>query len=153
MDEVTGVRFALLLSAAWDAMVAEARGRLERHGHGALTVTNEFAMRQIDGGARTAADLARALDVSRQAAAKTIAALEAAGYVGRTDDAADGRRKDLTVTRHGRDALAVGASGFAAAYERWARRIGTERAAEVEDALRALAGLDTSSTGVHEKTT
>lgn len=147
MDETTGVRFALLLSAAWDAMVEEARAELVQHGHGALTVSNEFAMRQIDGGARSAADLARALDVSRQAAAKTIAALEAAGYVGRSDHESDGRRKDLTVTPRGRAALTVGAAGFETAYRRWTDRVGSDRATEVEEALRAL-GEQSATPGI-----
>lgn len=145
MDETTGVHFALLLRAAWEAMVAEARAELVQHGHEALTVSNEFAMRQIDGGARTAADLARALEVSRQAAAKTIATLEAAGYVGRSDHATDARRKDLRVTPRGREALAIGAAGFEAAHRRWNRAIGAEQAASVEEALRVLAGQDPAS--------
>ncbi|WP_433796653.1 MarR family transcriptional regulator [Actinoplanes sp. CA-252034] len=139
MEDLTGARFARLLLGAFDAMAAEVRAELTRAGHPGLTVANELAMQAIDAGADSASDLGRAIGVSRQAAAKTIASLEALGYVARAADAADGRRKQLAVTDLGREAVAVGAAAFDAIYERWKATQGAERVATVVKALDALA--------------
>lgn len=127
---------------AFDDLVGSARVELARAGHHELSVTNEFAMQAIDAGADTAADLARALGVSRQAAAKTIDALERAGYVDRTADSSDARRKHLVVSARGREAVAIGAAGFESAYRRWRRTVGEDNA---DAAIAALQVLDPRS--------
>ncbi|SMH32330.1 DNA-binding transcriptional regulator, MarR family [Rathayibacter oskolensis] len=139
MQGDSGVQLAQLLTRSFDAMVESARSELARAGHPDLTVAAEFALQAIDAGADSAADLGRALDVSRQAAAKTIASLERSGYVERTADVGDARRKHLVVSERGREAIAVGAAGFEAAYQRWRRVVGDELAESVVVALRALA--------------
>ncbi|KQQ05071.1 MULTISPECIES: MarR family transcriptional regulator [unclassified Rathayibacter] len=138
MQGDSGVQLAQLLMMSFDAMVESARSELVRAGHPDLTVGAEFALQAIDAGADSAAELGRALDVSRQAAAKTITSLERAGYVRRAADDADARRKRLTVSERGREAIAVGAAGFEAAYQQWRRVVGDERAESVVDALRVL---------------
>ena len=128
----------MLLYGAFDAMASEVHTELARAGHPHLSVSNEFAMRAIDDGAESAADLARALGVTRQAAAKTIVSLEKLDYVGRISDDADARRKRLVVTDHGREAVAVGARAFDAIYQNWCEHAGDDEAALVVSALRAL---------------
>jgi DNA-binding MarR family transcriptional regulator len=93
-----GAQFAQLLLSAFDAMVNDVRVELERAGHAGLTVANERAMQAIDGGAVSAASVARATGVTRQAAAKTISTLESLGYVVRATDVDDARQKSLTIT-------------------------------------------------------
>ena len=107
-------------------------------GHPGLTVSNELAMEAIDDGAGNAASLARRLGVSRQAAAKTITALEGLGYVERAADADDARRKSLCITARGREAIAVGSAAFDRIRVRWEATLGADRVAETEDALRFL---------------
>lgn len=135
---MTGARFAQLLYRSFDAMVEEVQEDLARAGHAGLSVANEFAMQAIDGGAANAAELARALGVTRQAAAKTIASLEALDYVTRTSDPADARRKHLVVTDRGHDAIAIGARGFDSLYRRWRDAVGAENAEAVVAALEML---------------
>ncbi len=135
---MSGARFARLVLGAFDSMVEEVRAELARAGHPDLTVANEFAIQAINDGAGSAADLARALGVTRQAAAKTINALEGLRYVTRTSDDEDARRKHLVVTDHGHEAIAIGAAAFDDAYRRWRRIVGAGNAATVEEALRAL---------------
>jgi DNA-binding MarR family transcriptional regulator len=138
VEKITGAQFAMLLYGAFDAMASEVHIELARAGHPHLSVSNEFAMRAIDDGAESAADLARALGVTRQAAAKTIISLENLDYVGRISDDADARRKRLVVTDHGREAVAIGAQAFDAIYTRWRETAGENDAALVVNALRTL---------------
>ena len=135
MTEGGGVRLARLLIQTYEAMVEVVVDDLARSGHPGLTAANEFAMQAIDSGASNAAALARALGMSRQAAAKAIASLEALGYVSRTSDATDGRRKDLQLTESGRTAITTGGAAFDRLHTEWVRRVGSDRAAEVEAAL------------------
>ncbi len=141
MEIASGAQFARLVLSVFDAMVDEVRDALAAQGHPDLTVANELAMQAIDGGADSAASLARATGVSRQAAAKTISSLEALGYVTRGADAADGRRKSLSITPSGRDAVAIGAAAFDAVYERW-RAADPDAAAVTAAALRRLVPTD-----------
>lgn len=138
MESLNGAQFARLVLGAFDSMVEEVRTELARAGHPDLTVANEFAIQAINDGAGSAAELARALGVTRQAAAKTINALEGLGYVTRTSDEEDGRRKRLAVTEHGHEAIAIGAAAFDTVYRHWRRIVGAGNAATVEEALRAL---------------
>ncbi len=135
---MNGAQFARLLLRAFDSMVEDVRADLSRAGHPGLTVANEFAIQAIDEGAVSAADLARVLGVSRQAAAKTIHALEGLSYVTRTSDGEDARRKHLVVTDHGHEAIAIGAAAFDDVYRRWCCAVGPDEAATVEEALRTL---------------
>ena len=139
---MTGARFAQLLYRSFDAMVEAVQGDLAREGHAGLSVAHEFAMQAIDGGAANAAGLARALGVTRQAAAKTIAALEALDYVERTSDPADARRKRLVVTERGHDAIAIGARGFDSLYRRWRETVGGDKADAVIQALEVISAAD-----------
>jgi DNA-binding MarR family transcriptional regulator len=135
MTEGSGVRLAQLLIQTYEAMVEVVVGDLEHSGHRGLTAANEFAMQAVDAGANNAAALARALGVSRQAAAKAIASLETLGYVTRSSDARDGRRKDLQLTESGRTAIATGAAAFDRLHTEWVRKVGSACATEVEAAL------------------
>lgn len=128
----------MLLYGAFEAMVDTVREELSQAGHPDLSVGNEFAMQAIDAGAESAADLARALGVTRQAAAKTIGALEKLGYVERSMNDSDARRKHLVVTQRGREAIAVGARAFDVIYQDWRQRVGSAEADAITKALRAL---------------
>jgi DNA-binding MarR family transcriptional regulator len=128
----------MLLLAGFHSMVDEVLPGLERRGHAGVRPVHEFALRAIDEGARTASELGRSLGVSKQAAAKTIAALEQLGYVDRERDSADARRKPLRVTPRGREMVRLGAALFDEVRERWAARIGAEALERLEADLAAL---------------
>jgi DNA-binding MarR family transcriptional regulator len=144
----SGARLALLLLDGFSAMVEEVVQELDRRGHPGVTATHEFALTAVDEGADSASALGRRLGVSKQAAAKTIAALEQLGYVERAADPADARRKRLVVTARGYDMVAVGGAAFDALRARWAAAVGEDRVLEVEAALVALVGGEPRSVPV-----
>lgn len=90
-------------------------------------------------GAATTADLARAELITPQAMGELVTALEEAGYVARRDDAADGRRRLVTLTAAGRKTLAANR----AARHRWLASVVAEQfnAEEQRKLVAALALL------------
>ena len=135
-----GARLALLLLESFTAMVEEVVAELARQGHPGVTVTHEFALRAIDDGANDASALGRRLEVSKQAAAKTITALEQLGYVERVADPSDARRKELRVTARGYEMDAIGGATFDKLRKRWQASIGSQHVRATENALRELNG-------------
>jgi len=119
-------------------MVDEVVAGLDDRGHPGVRPVHEFALRAIDNGAETASELARRLSVSRQAAAKTIAALLEMGYVDRDADPSDGRRKRLQVTERGHEMVSIGASLFDDVRQRWAAQIGLRQLEALEAYLAGL---------------
>ena len=133
-----GASLAQLLIGSFDVMVEQVVAELEKKGHPGVTATHEFALTAIEGGAQSASALGRSLGVSKQAAAKTISALEQLGYLTRLDDAQDARRRTLAVTDRGREMMTLGAHAF----DNVRRRLITSAgASEVEAMERVLAQL------------
>jgi len=124
MAESQGAELALLLLGGFHSMVDEVVVGLASRGHAGVRPAHEFALRAIDAGADTASELGRRLSVSKQAAAKTIASLQQLGYVDRDVDPSDGRRKQVHVTPHGYELMAIGSALFDDVRERWAAQIG-----------------------------
>ncbi|MGW3108446.1 MarR family winged helix-turn-helix transcriptional regulator [Streptomyces sp. NPDC001100] len=124
MARSPGAELALLLLGGFQSMVDDVHDELARRGHPGVRASHEFALRAIDEGADTASDLGRRLSVSKQGAARTIAALEKLGYVEREPDPGDGRLKRLRVTDRGHDMMTLGASLFDDVRERWAAHMG-----------------------------
>lgn len=138
MDSTPGTRLATLLDEAFQAMVDAVVDELGRQGHPGVTATLEFALAAIRAGAHDASALGRALGVSKQAAAKTIATLESLGYVSRVADPADARRKRLVVSDRGEEMVAVGAGVFDQLRQQWIESVGVATVEQAESALRAL---------------
>ncbi|MDA0174402.1 MarR family winged helix-turn-helix transcriptional regulator [Solirubrobacter taibaiensis] len=138
MPPSDGAALALLLLGGFHSMVDEVVPQLEARGHTGVTPVHEFALRAIAGGADTASALGRRLSVSKQAAAKTIAALEQLDYVAREADAADARRKRIAVTPRGHELMEVGGALFDDVRARWAARIGTTELQQLEAHLSQL---------------
>jgi DNA-binding MarR family transcriptional regulator len=122
-----GAELALLLVGGFHSMVDDVVVGLASQGHPGVRPVHEFALRAIDTGADTASELGRGLSVSKQAAAKTIAALQQLGYVDREADPNDARRKRVRVTPHGYELMAIGSALFDDVRERWAARIGARQ--------------------------
>jgi DNA-binding MarR family transcriptional regulator len=72
-------------------------------------------------------DLARRVDVSKQAVGQTLADLEARGYVEYVADASDGRARVVRLTRAGREAMAIGIDVLARLEAAVAARVGRRR--------------------------
>ena len=138
MAQSQGAELAMLLLGGFHAMVDDVVAELDRRGHPGVRPAHEFALRAIDGGAETASELGRRLGVSKQAAAKTIAALEALGYVDREADPGDARRKRLRVTPRGHEMVSVGSGLFDDVRARWAAQIGAHELDRLQSQLAAL---------------
>ncbi|MFJ8752426.1 MarR family winged helix-turn-helix transcriptional regulator [Streptomyces sp. NPDC102441] len=134
----SGADLALLLLGGFRSLVDDATDELARRGHQDVRPVHDFAMRAIAAGADDATRLGRRLSVSKQAAAKTIAALQERGYVTRETDPLDARRKRLQVTALGFDVLRQGEEIFDELRDGWERRIGP---GELERLERHLATL------------
>ena len=128
-----GADLALLMLGGFHSMTDEVIAQLAARGHPGVRPVHEFALGAIDSGADTASELGRRLSVSKQAAAKTIAAMQRLGYVEIEPDATDRRRRRIRVTPRGRDMVALGSALFDDVRERWAAQIGAEQL----DALQA----------------
>lgn len=136
----SGADLALLLLAGFRSLVDHAQQELAERGYPDHRPVHDFALRAIASGAETAAELARRLQVSRQAAAKTIATLESRGYVTAAADPTDGRRRRLLVTDRGFGLLREGEAVITEKRDRWAAEIGVEQLEEIEERLASLVG-------------
>lgn len=137
-----GPHLALLLLGSYRKLADAAQRELAERGHPDLRSSLHYAMSAIDRGAATASDLGRALAVSKQAAAKTIAVLAERGYVAVEQDPADGRRRALRVTELGHQATREGEAIFDELRARWAQRIGPEGLDRLEAQLSEFVGDD-----------
>jgi DNA-binding MarR family transcriptional regulator len=140
MPASKGAELALLLLGGFHTMVDEVTVELERRGHPGVRPVHEFALRAIDGGADTASELGRRLAVTKQAAAKTLVALEEMNYVQREADSSDARRKRIRVTPHGHELMTVGGKLFDDVRRCWSKQIGAQELATLEARLNEFVG-------------
>lgn len=134
----SGADLALLLLGGFRALADAASEELAARGHSNIRPVHDFAIRSIDSGATTAAELARQLGVSKQAAAKTITFLEQRGYIRGAVDPNDSRRRRFRVTDQGHQLLRTGERVFDELREQWATRIGADELDRLEEALSDL---------------
>jgi DNA-binding MarR family transcriptional regulator len=122
------------LFAGW-ALAGEIQRRLAAEGHDDLRFADGFVFQHLIGGPLPIGALAQRLEVSQQAASKTVADLERRGYVTRTPDPADARARLVTLTDRANDAIEAARRHRAALAEELADRLGPRR---VEAARRLL---------------
>ena len=131
----SGADLALLLLGGFRALAEAGSAELAARGYERIRPIHDFAMHSILAGADTTSELARQLGISRQAAAKTVAFLEAEGYVAGETDPRDSRRRRLTITDAGHALMRTGQQVFDELRDRWAERIGAGELERVEAAL------------------
>ena len=136
----SGADLALLLLGGFRVLVDDAVLELAARGYEDVRPVHDFALRAIAAGADNASELGRRLSVSKQAAAKTVAVLEARGYVARGGDPLDARRKRLEVTALGFEVMRVGEAVFDELRDEWKRKIGAKQLERLEADLAALVG-------------
>ena len=107
----SGPDLALLLLAGFRTMADRATVELARRGYDDIRPVHDFALHAILRGADTASELGRALSVTKQAAAKTIAAL-----------------------------LREGEAIFEELRAQWEEQVGAESLESLADTLRVLVG-------------
>jgi DNA-binding MarR family transcriptional regulator len=130
----------LLLAGSPRALIDRVRVEPARQGHPDARPTHGFAMQAIGLDGASAGDLGRMLGVSKRAAGQTVDRLQELGYAECVEDPVDGRRKLIRLTPHDIDALARSAIAFDKLRAEWAATLGVNRLADLEDALRTMAG-------------
>lgn len=123
-------------------MIDQLHTELARQGHPDVRPAHGFAMQAIGAHGATTGELGQRLGVSKQAAGKTVDRLEALGYVQRTADTSDARRKLVRLSPRGMDALTRSAAIFEDLRAGWVRERGSDRIDALEDTLRAVVGTD-----------
>jgi DNA-binding MarR family transcriptional regulator len=136
----SGADLALLLLGGFRTLADQATAELASRGYEEIRPVHDFALRVILAGADNASELGRRMSVTKQAAAKTIGALEERNYVAREPDPADKRRMRLYVTDHGLAMLRAGEEIFDELREQWERQVGTDPVTQLESTLRQLVG-------------
>ncbi|MFE4920685.1 MarR family winged helix-turn-helix transcriptional regulator [Streptomyces sp. NPDC056661] len=136
----SGADLALLLLAGFRTLADRASAELAERGYEDVRSVHDFALHSILSGADSASELARRMSVTRQAAAKTIAALEERNFVARQPDPADRRRTRLRVTDHGLAMLRQGEAIFDELREQWEKQVGAASLSALEETLRSLVG-------------
>ncbi|GAA5059136.1 MarR family winged helix-turn-helix transcriptional regulator [Nocardia callitridis] len=136
-----GYELPLRMLLGFRVVIDEVHAELAAHGHPELRPLHGFVFQVIGragGGGCGAADLGRALGVSKQAAGKHIETLERWGYLRRGHDPEDGRRKVYTLTERADDVLTRSARAFDRIHARWAEVLGRDRLTALEHDLRAV---------------
>lgn len=133
-----GFELPLLLFSGFRSIIDELHAELARRGHPDIRPAHGFALQAIGLDGATATEAGRRLGISKQAAGKTVERLEELGYVARSGDDADRRRKMVRLTPRGIEALTLSAMIFEDIRARWAAELGIDRLDSMEDALRDM---------------
>lgn len=133
-------RVVVLLAAAFRDGIDALHAELAEQGHPQARPMHGFALQAIGPGGSTINELGERLGVSKQAAAKTAAGLEKAGYVRRESHPADRRAVLLRRTPRAEEFLAASEAGFERVVDRWRRQLGPTRFDSMVDALAEVAG-------------
>lgn len=133
-----GYELPLRLLMAFRALIDEVHAELARQGHPELRPMHGFVFQAIGPAGCTTAELSRRLGVSKQAAGKTVEALERLGYVERVRDPSDARARLVRLTGRGVDSLVRSAQVFDRLRARWAGTLGEERLRAFEADLRTV---------------
>lgn len=135
-----GFELPLLLIGAFRELIDELHAELALRGHPGVRPGHGVALQAIGPRGATAAELGRRMGVTKQAAGKTLDALERLGYVSRVPDPADGRARRASVTEHGVDCLVRSAEIFEAQRAALAQRLGEGRLGKLEHDLELISG-------------
>lgn len=141
-SEPPGFELPLRLFMAFRMIIDELHAELARQGHPHVRPMHGFVMQAVGPHGTTAVDLGRTLGVSKQAAGKTIDTLQRLGYVERSTDPADSRRKIVKLTPYGVDALTKSAAIFDDLRRTWSRTLGEDRLRALERDLRTMTPPD-----------
>jgi len=135
-----GFELPLLLFAGFRRLIDDLHALLAEAGHPDIRPVHGFALQAIGPRGATAAEVGRRLGVSKQAAGKTIERLEALGYVARTPDPGDGRRRTVQLTGRGWELLQRSASIFTDLRDAWSHQLGAAALDVLEASLREIVG-------------
>ncbi len=134
-------------SAANDLLL----GRIRAAGHDRVRIAHGYVFQHLIEGTPTVGELARALDVTQQAASKTTCELEELGYLTRRADAIDGRVTRLELTERGRHVIEVARLERAALEEDLVQAAGRDKVDMTRSVLAALLSLTGREPAVRQR--
>jgi DNA-binding MarR family transcriptional regulator len=128
-----------LMEVVQEALFAEFRQELEANGYGDIRPTHGCVFRFIREEPLRLTELATLAGMTKQSIGEVIDNLVELGYVKRVPDPQDRRAKLLCLTERGEEAQKVGFGLFKKVEQRWAKRYGPERVAQLRELLEEIA--------------
>lgn len=128
-----------LLEIAGEAMLAEFREELVKHGYEDIRPTHGCVFRFIREDGMRLTELASYAGITKQSAGELVDDLVGLGYVERIADPADKRAKLICLTERGREAQRIGFGLFNEIERRWAEHFGPERFGQLRELLEEIA--------------
>ena len=124
-----------LLDDCYRAMNAAIIQRLVASGHTAIRPAHAKVFEHIGEHGARVVDMAEAAQITKQSMGELVGDLEAAGYVERIPDPADGRAKIVRLTAEGWDAVAIAVQVLEGIHDQLATRLGERRYRALVNAL------------------
>ncbi len=134
-----------LMEVVQEALFAEFRQELEETGYGDIRPTHGCVFRFIREEPLRLTELATLAGMTKQSIGEVIDNLVELGYVKRVPDPQDRRAKLLCLTERGEEAQKVGFGLFKRVEQRWAKRYGPERFAQLRELLEEIAIAESPS--------
>jgi DNA-binding MarR family transcriptional regulator len=142
----------VLAQLAGHALALETQSRIAATGgHEALPARYGFVFQHLIPGALPISALAERLGVTQQAASKTVAEMEAAGYLTREADPADGRVRRVALSAQGRKAVDDARTARRALADAVTARLGTRTTATLHRALLEILELSGQAEAVAQR--
>ena len=134
-DATSPVAIARLLAMAYRMLMDDLHQRLRAEGWDDVRPAFGFVLLAARDESTTATDLATLMGTTKQAAAKLVDTMEAAGYVRRSVSTTDGRRREVGLSARGRRLLAAVEVIYADLEATWASVIGERGVARLRSDL------------------
>jgi DNA-binding MarR family transcriptional regulator len=128
-----------LMEVAQEALFAEFRQELVATGYGDIRPTHGCVFRFIHEEPLRLTELATLAGMTKQSIGEVIDNLVDLGYVKRVPDPQDRRAKLICLTARGEEAQKTGLGLFTKVEQRWAKRYGPARFAQLRDLLEEIA--------------
>jgi DNA-binding MarR family transcriptional regulator len=134
-----------LMEVVEEALFAEFRQELVETGYGDIRPTHGCVFRFIREEPLRLTELATLAGMTKQSIGEVIDNLVELGYVKRVPDPQDRRAKLICLTARGEEAQKIGLGLFAKVEQRWAKRYGPERFAQLRELLEEIAITESPS--------
>lgn len=128
-----------LMEVVQEALYAEFRQELVETGYGDIRPTHGCVFRFIREEPLRLTELATLAGMTKQSIGEVIDNLVDLGYVKRVPDPQDRRAKLISLTARGEEAQKIGLALFTKVEQRWAKRYGPERFAQLRELLEEIA--------------
>jgi len=132
-----GPALARLFAIAYRSLVGDLHTRLRERGFDDVRPAYGFVLLAAREGT-TVTEVAALMGVTKQAASKMVDAMTAAGYLRRSADGGDARRRPVELSARGRRLLETVEAIYAELEASWAAVIGRERVERLRDDLVAV---------------